>query len=216
MDVASYAGCHRDCTVTLPLCRLPSAATVRSILRLSGHRSSGSASRHFTRHGGQPRVGRASTRSFRCCRSRGRRRKAECVGDDGVGARNIVANRAGRSSLRWRAVRTTLARTCWVSALRAQQQADRAGQDAAQGHYEFVLEQRPEAGPSDDELRIARGPGPAGGEQLFLDGGLAAIVGDAAGRVGRRFRIGQEDLLCPRAAYPFCRRGGPARARDVD
>ena len=32
------------------------------------------------------------------------------------GARNIVANRAGRSSLRWRAVRTTLVRTCWVSA----------------------------------------------------------------------------------------------------
>ena len=32
------------------------------------------------------------------------------------GARNIVANSAGRSRFRWRAVRTTLARTCWVSA----------------------------------------------------------------------------------------------------
>ena len=32
------------------------------------------------------------------------------------GARNIVANSAGRSTLRCRAVRTTLARTCWVSA----------------------------------------------------------------------------------------------------
>ena len=34
------------------------------------------------------------------------------------GVRNVVANRAGRSRLRWRAVRTTLARTCWVSAPR--------------------------------------------------------------------------------------------------
>ena len=32
------------------------------------------------------------------------------------GARNIAAYRMGRSRLRWRAVRTTLARTCWVSA----------------------------------------------------------------------------------------------------
>ena len=37
-------------------------------------------------------------------------------GTMGSGARNIVANSAGRSTLRWRAVRTTLARTCWVSA----------------------------------------------------------------------------------------------------
>ena len=37
-------------------------------------------------------------------------------GTMGSGARNIVANSAGRSTLRCRAVRTTLARTCWVSA----------------------------------------------------------------------------------------------------
>ena len=34
----------------------------------------------------------------------------------GTGARNIVAISAGRSMSRWRAVRTTLAITCWVSA----------------------------------------------------------------------------------------------------
>ena len=33
-------------------------------------------------------------------------------GTMGSGARNIVANRSGKSRLRWRAVRTTLARTC--------------------------------------------------------------------------------------------------------
>ena len=37
-------------------------------------------------------------------------------GTKGSGARNIVANRVGRSTSRCRAVRTTLARACWVSA----------------------------------------------------------------------------------------------------
>ena len=71
VDVASYAGRRGGCTVTLPgsgarrkcvglpghgkVCRLPSAATVGSIPRISGRRASGSASRHFTRRGGQPR-----------------------------------------------------------------------------------------------------------------------------------------------------------------
>ena len=37
-------------------------------------------------------------------------------GTTGSAARNIAAISGGRSRLRWRAVRTTLARTCWVSA----------------------------------------------------------------------------------------------------
>ena len=46
-----------------------------------------------------------------CCSGRGRRRQAEYVGDDGLGGRaTSLANSAGRSTLRWRAVRTTLAR----------------------------------------------------------------------------------------------------------
>ncbi len=37
-------------------------------------------------------------------------------GTTGPVARNIVAISGGRSRSRWRAVRTTLASTCWVSA----------------------------------------------------------------------------------------------------
>ena len=43
---------------------------------------------------------------------------ASASGTTGSGAHSIVAIRAGRSRLRWRAVRTTLASTCWVSAPR--------------------------------------------------------------------------------------------------
>ena len=44
-----------------------------------------------------------------------RRRKAEEFGDGGFGARNNAAISGGRSRPHWRAVRTTLASTCWVS-----------------------------------------------------------------------------------------------------
>ena len=48
--------------------------------------------------------------------SSGWRGEPESVGTMGPVARNIVAISGGRSRWRWRAVRTTLASICWVSA----------------------------------------------------------------------------------------------------
>ena len=101
---ARSAGCHEP-------------ATVGSIPRISGCRASGSASRHFTRRGGQlpGAVARQRGRCGAAAHAVGGGRP-NTSGTMESGARNIAANSAGRSRLRWRAVRTTLARTCWVSA----------------------------------------------------------------------------------------------------
>ena len=96
---------RRDAAVTalftLQLCRLPSAASVGSILRIAGRRASGAAFRHVTRRGSQPRVGHASMRSLRCWTGRGRRRQAEYVGDDGLGGAQHRGEQRRQVDIRW-------------------------------------------------------------------------------------------------------------------
>ena len=68
------------------VCWLRRAATVRGPSPDSERPSLGAASRYFAGRGGQPPgLCRASTRWFRRGPSRGRRRKPEFVGDEGVG-----------------------------------------------------------------------------------------------------------------------------------
>ena len=110
MDGASYAGCRRE--TALLRCgyagcraqrrRAPGAREQRFDTLRGAAGSRGSVARQCARPGAAVDAdggGRPNT-----------------SGTMGSGARNIVANSAGRSRLRWRAVRTTLARTCWVSA----------------------------------------------------------------------------------------------------
>ena len=132
VDVASDAGGRRGCTVPCP-----GHGVVRRLARARRARSAGCGAQLPFEHrpqmsaprslGGQHLgissgaavsrgIGRTSTGSFRRCTHAGGGGSPNSSGTRGSAARNIVANSAGRSRLRWRAVRTTLARTCCVSA----------------------------------------------------------------------------------------------------
>ena len=135
MDVASYAGRRGGCIVTLPQQETGHGVSVsacpgtaksagcRAQLPLEASPGYRAAAPRGQRLGISP--GAAVRLPGAVARQRGRcGAAAHAVGGgrpntSGTmesGARNIAANSAGRSRLRWRAVRTTLARTCWVSA----------------------------------------------------------------------------------------------------
>ena len=100
VDVAFHAGCRRSCTVALSQRKAGhgygSYGFEAPTAQTSGRRASGAASRHITRRGGQPPGAVASARSLRRCRSRGRRRKAKYVGDDGVGGAQYRGEQDGQ------------------------------------------------------------------------------------------------------------------------